>query len=272
MELAEIRGCGIGYEVVGNGQVPLVLLNGVGMTMGHWNQTIELLNAGDAADGTEPYRVLLHDFRGQLMSERPDDGYSLELHSADLAELMDLTGIPAAHIAGTSYGSEVAMEFALAYPERCLSLTVIDGVSELDPVLTTAVESWIAATVDPRVFYRSLIPWNYSAGYLERNLAKLREREELIAGLPPDYFQGFVRLCEAFMEIDLTGRLSAVSCPTLVLVGECDILKHRGFAEIIRDAIPGARFQVIPGAGHAAVIEDPQAIADVLGQFLSSPG
>lgn len=240
----------------------VIMLNGIGMTMSHWIPVVEAMHFSA--------RILLLDFRGQLMSGRPGGEYSLELHAHDLSLLMDELDIDSAHLVGTSYGSEVAMEFALGYPSRCRSLVIIDGVSELDAVLETAVDSWrIAAETDPRVFYRSLIPWNYSAGYIESHRDILRQREDAVAGLPEDYFQAFVRLCDAFLKIDITPRLAQISCPTLVTVGELDILKHRGFAEIIYNNIPGSVMRVFAGAAHAVVIEAPGAVSSVCDAFLS---
>jgi len=206
---------------------------------------------------------LCHDFRGQTLSGKPAGPYSLEMHADDLAALMDGLGMARGHIVGTSYGSEVAMEFAIKYPERCASLVVIDGVSELDPVLEGAAVSWMeSAKVDPRVFYKAMLPWTYSAGFIAANRESLAAREDGVAGLPRLWFDGFVELCEAFLAIDITPRLSRIHCPTTVIVGEEDILKPVKFSEIIARGIPGATMNVIPGAGHAVVIEQPARVAE----------
>jgi len=255
------NGVRLSYELSGQEGEALVLLNGIAMSIGHWKPFIAAL--GDR------YRLLCHDFRGQTLSEKPRGEYSLEVHADDLAALMDGLSITRAHIVGTSYGSEVAMAFAVAYPERCASLTVVDGVSELDPVLKAAVESWMAAALcDPRVFYRTLVPWTYSSAYIAANADLLARREDSVASLPREWFEGFVSLCKAFIEIDLTPRLNRITCPSLVLVGERDILKHPGFARIIADAIPGCRLETLPGVGHAATMEAPALCAARFEAFL----
>lgn len=260
-ETVNIRGCSIGYQLQPGPGVPKILLNGIAMSMSHWTPFI------DAFPGEGSF--LLHDFRGQLLSGKPQGGYSLESHSDDLAVLMDHAGIGKADIIGTSYGSEVAMEFALKYPGKTRSLVIIDGVSELDPLLSAAVESWKSAALsDKRVFYRGLIPWNYSAEYLEGHLSKLKEREDMVAGLPDDYFRAFASLCDAFADIRLTPRLQGISAPCLVLVAEKDILKHGGFARIINENISGSILEIISGAGHAVVIERPGAVARRTHDFL----
>ncbi|MFH2113562.1 MAG: alpha/beta fold hydrolase [Spirochaetota bacterium] len=263
MPRIEVNKANLAYQVEGTGMETVVLLNGIAMTMTHWKPVVDrLLAAG--------YRVLLHDMRGQLLSDKPDGPYSLEQHASDLAGLMDALGIDSAHIAGTSYGAEAALCFARDYPGRCLSLMAIDGASECDEVLEAAVEAWKAAALsDPRVFYKTMIPWNYSAAYIASHRDFLTDREDRVASLPPDYFAAFGRLCDAFLAIDLTKDLSRISCPSLVLVGEADILKPPTYSLIIANGILASRYQEIPDAGHAVVIEQPEAVAEALIAFLA---
>ncbi len=245
--------------------VPRVFLNGIGMTTSHWKPFREHLKPG---------RDVLHDFRDQLRSEKADAPYDMLRHAHELASLLDRLEIESAALIGTSYGAEVAMLFALQYPERCRSLVLIDGVSEMDEVLSAAVESWkVAALANPRVFYRCLIPWNYSAEYIAHNRQLLAEREEAVAGLPREYFEGFARLCDAFLQLHITDELKQIRCPTHILVGELDILKTHRYSELMRKHIPGSNLSRIPGAGHAVVIEKPQACASLTQTFLDSlPG
>jgi 3-oxoadipate enol-lactonase len=269
-----VNGIEIAYEIARSGGAAagaadggaewIVLLNGVAMSIAHWKPVVERLPAR--------HRMLLHDFRGQLLSPDAPGApgvRSLEDHVADLAALMDAVGVERAHLVGTSYGAEVAMLFAVANPRRTASLVSIDGVSELDPLLRATVEGWKAAALaDPVVFYRTIIPWNYCAGYLAANADALARREAAIAALPRSWFTSFAGLCDAFLRLDLTKDLARVACPTLVLVAENDILKGASFARIIADRIRGARLAVIPDAGHAVVIERPAEVAAALAEFL----
>ncbi len=119
-----------------------------------------------------------------------------------------------------------------------------------------------AAKVDPRLFYKTMLPWTYSAAFIAANREMLRAREDSVALLPAAWFDGFVELCMAFLTIDITPRLSKIHCPTTVIVGKEDILKPVKFSEIIARGIPGAMMKIIPGAGHAVVIEQPARVAE----------
>jgi len=258
-----INGVGIEYQLSGTGPETVVLLNGIAMSISHWKpMTDRFVAAG--------YRVLAHDLRGQLLSDKPATPYSFEEHALDLHALLSELGIRQAHMVGTSYGAEVALTFARDFPGVCASVVSIDGVTEYDAVLGAIVASWKAAALsDPRVFYKTILPWNYSAAYIAANADLLAKREDAVASLPRDYFEAFDRLCDAFMNIDLTKDLRRIACPCLALVASEDILKHRRYSRVIADGVPGAGYEEIAGAGHAVVIEQPGAVADSLLRFLA---
>ncbi|OHD20647.1 MAG: hypothetical protein A2Y38_19175 [Spirochaetes bacterium GWB1_59_5] len=263
MARATIDGTGIEYALEGAGPETVALLNGIAMTIAHWKPVAARLVAAG-------YRVLTHDMRGQLLSDRPDEAYTLETHARDLAALFGQLGIDKAHIVGTSYGAEVALTFARDFSAAALSVVSIDGVTEYDAVLGAAVESWKAAALcDPRVFYKVILPWNYSAAYIAAHAELLAKREDAVASLPRGYFEAFGRLCDAFLAIDLTKDLKNILCPCLALVADQDILKHRLYSSIIADGVAGARYEEILAAGHAVVIERPDALADSLLRFLA---
>lgn len=262
MHSATIDGVTFGYDMRGEGQETIAFLNGIAMSVDHWMPIAEALSSD--------YRCLLHDFRGQLLSDKPAGPYSLEQHADDVVGLMDALEIDRMHILGTSYGAEVGMVMAYRHPDRVRSLILIDSVSETAPVLCAAVSAWKAAALaDPIVFYRTLIPWNYSAGYLNLHGDELRDRESRVRELPPEYFAGFAELCDSFLNIDITPHLQEIDCPTLVVVADRDILKPQRFSQIIHARIENSALAVIEGAGHAVVIEQPERIVGLAKEFVS---
>jgi len=266
MPCMERNGVRIQYELTGSGNETAAFLNGIAMSIPHWEPVTERLAA--------TMRCLCHDFRGQLRSPQstlPGAPIRLQDHVDDLRGLLRHVGVERVHLVGTSYGAEVALLFAATNPRQTASLAVIDGASELDPLLRAAAEGWRAAALcDPVVFYRTMIPWNYSAGWLAENRERLQHREQSISSLPRGYFEDFAALCDSFLALDLTPSLGAIRCPTLVLVGEYDILKPARFARIIQQGIAGSRMETIAGAGHAVVIEKPLEAARRLEAFLGA--
>jgi len=257
MPSKKIGGVSLYYEVEGKGPATVAFLNGVAMTVKSWQPIRERFVA-------EGFRCLLHDCRGQLRSDKPTDGsFSLELHAADFLGLLDALGIERAHLVGTSYGAEIGMIFAYTYPERVESLTLIAAASELDGLLRAAAKSWAAAAECGAVpFFRCMVPWAHCSEYLENHQRLLAEQEEATTRFPPDYFAAFTGLVQAFLRLDITGELGRIACPTLVISAEGDLIKGPRFGRLIHERIHDSRFLVIPDAGHAVVLEQPQAIAE----------
>lgn len=263
MPVKTIGGLELYYEIAGTGGETVAFINGIGMTVDSWQPIGErFLGRG--------FRCLFHDCRGQLRSAKPADGhYSMEQHATDFVELLDALGFDKVHVVGTSYGSEIGMLFACAYPERIETLTVIAGVSELDALLRAAVESWaVAADGGAASLFRCMLPWAYSSEYLAANQQLLREREEAMTRLPSDYCEAFKRLVGAFLKLDITDQLKRIVCPTLVISAERDLIKGPTFGRLIHDNIANSEFVVLPRAGHAVVLEQPDLVAERTIEFI----
>ncbi len=258
------NGIDLTYELHGPEEADvLVLSNGVLMSTASWAYQTPILS--------RHYRLLLYDCRGMWQSEHPPGPYSMALHAEDLAALLDGLGIGRAHIGGISYGAEISMVFALNYPERTRSLVLSSAVSQVDPLLEGMMEGWIAATraKDPEMLFRVTYPVNFSEAWIAANgeaLAAARERYEAL-----DY-DAFLELLLSFSQLDVTEELHRIAAPTLVIVGEEDILKPRKYAEVIAREIPNTELVVVPHAGHAVMWEQPGIFNSLVLGFLAKQG
>ena len=247
MPKAKVNDIEIYYELHGPEDAGvLVLSNGVLMSTASWAFQVPVL--------AQHYRLLLYDCRGMWQSDHPPGPYTMELHADDLAGLLDSLGIERAHIGGASYGAEVSMVFALKYPQRTQSLIVTSGVSHVDPLLKGMIDTWIYAAEahDPEMLFRVVYPLTFSEDWIAANQEALdlaRERYELLD------FDAFLELLLSFSQLNVTDYLHKITAPTMVVVGEHDLVKPRKYSEIIAREIPGAEFALIPQAGHAAMWE-----------------
>jgi len=262
MSKIHVNGVELYYELHGMAEKPvLVLNNGIIMNAANsWGFQTKALS--------QHYRLLQYDCRGQGQSEHPQDTYSMEQHADDLAALLSEIGIESAHVAGISYGGEVAQAFVLKYPERVRSLILADTVSEVGPALRIIVQSWLDAARDgnAEAFFNTTVPWNFSSQFIAANpglLKDARGRYDLL-----DY-PAVVRLCECFLKVDFTDRLSEIQTPTCILVGASDLLKGTEYAAILKGHIPQAEMHILPGAGHASCWERPQEFNSVILGFLA---
>ena len=261
MSSVVIDGVEIHYELAGAGE-PVALLNGVLMTVASWAFQRKAL---------EPrYRLLMHDMRGQLLSGKPEADWEIEQHALDLRCLFDHVGIERAHVVGTSYGGEVGLIFAARHPERVRSLTVITSVAHVEPRLRLQTDVWAETALrDPRLLYRAAAMDTFSEPFLERNPGLLAAGEARLAENPPEFFPAFARLVRAFQRLDARPLLPRIACPTLVVCAELDSLKPPGYSRQIAGAIAGAELALVPGAGHAVVLEKPDVVNTLLLGFLA---
>ncbi len=238
---------------------PVFLLNGIMMTAESWVFQTRALGPH--------HRLVLHDFRGQLMNLMPGP-FTLQQHVDDLAALMDREGVERAHLVGTSYGGEVGMLFALAHPQRVASLAVIACASHVEPPLRAAVELWRdTARNAPEALYDVTAPYNFSPGiltpsFLEAGRGRLRR-------LPPEFFTALADLCDAFLTLDITARLPELAARTLVVAAEKDALKPLHYSRLIASRIPNARLEIVPDAAHAVVLESADAVNALLAGWLN---
>ena len=263
MPVIHANGTGIYYEWHGADGAPvLVLNNGI------------LMNAAaswlpQTAAFAASYRVLQYDCRGQGQSDHPDGPYSMALHADDLAALLDALGVPRAHVLGISYGGEVAQAFALRRRDRVLSIVLADTVSEVGPELRLIVEGWKAAarSGDADLFYLVTAPWNFSPGFVARHAALMAAARERYRSLD---LRAVARLCDAFLDVNVTEQLRHLDVPACVVVGAQDLLKGPRYAAILHGAIRGSRLHVLEGAGHAATWEAPVEFNRVVLEFLAT--
>ena len=258
--------CEFYYEERGRGQEPLLFLNGILQSTESWHPYLDAFG--------KDFRVLLHDFRGQLMSEKPDQKYSMEMHAEDVKDLMDELGYGSAHIVGTSYGSEVGMILSYKYPERVKTLSVIAGISEHDERTRGFSKIWrIGARLAyqhgyKKEFYDFLEPIIFSPEFIDENRKELDERRNQLSDFSDKFFVGFERLVDAFLGLDITENLEQVEAPTLVVSAEDDILKRPKFGRLIAEKVPKSEFFLMENAGHALILEKPNEFVRLVREFI----
>jgi pimeloyl-ACP methyl ester carboxylesterase len=253
------------YEVHGDGP-PLVLVMGIGYDSSLWTL------AQVPALSTQ-FRVIIVDNRDAGRSSRARHPYTIADMADDLAHLLDALDIQRSHLLGLSMGGMIAQEFALRHADRVDRL-VISGSGEaparsvVDPI---RIWSWVKAhDASGEVFGGQQFVSLFSTLFL-RNPEAVQETAALLAGNPyPMGSEAYGRQADAYLQFDALDRLSAIKAPTLVVVGEQDLLTPPWIVREVADAIPGARFEIIRGAGssHALPIERPEEFNRLVSSFL----
>ena len=254
------------YEEKGEGE-PVFLLNGIFMNTASWGVISSLLS--------KYFRVILHDMRGQWKSDKPveKEKYSFRAHTEDLLNLMNHLGVEKGHIVGTSYGGEVALYFAVNYPERVKSLTIICSVSEIGLETKLAAQRWMdgISSRNPKSFVYSWINDVYSEEYLNSVGFSFVEQLIKVYSSPEFSFDSAINLMNAFFELErnpLTSSLEKIHVPTLVIAADKDRIKPPKYSEIIANKIRNSELVIFSKAGHALVIEKASALAYLVLGFL----
>ncbi len=260
MPKIEVNGVELYYELHGPADAEVIVLsNGVLMSTASWGL--------QKAPLSRRHQLLLYDCRGMWQSQHPAGPYSMEQHADDLAALMSALNIPKAHVAGISYGGEVSLVFALKYPQMTKSLIISSAVSHSEPVLRGLIDAWSAAARanHPQLLYQVTYPLNFSSAYIAANRAAMDAAAARYNQLD---MAAVLELFNCFQRLDITADLHRIQKPTLVMVGEEDILKPRYYSEIIAREITGAELVVVPGSGHALCLEKPTLFNTLLLGFV----
>jgi pimeloyl-ACP methyl ester carboxylesterase len=250
MPTAHLNGIEIYYEDHGTGY-PVVLSHGYSSTSAMWQPQVGPL--------TERYRLITWDMRGHGSTDSPEEqsAYS-EAHTVeDLAALLRHLGIEQAVIGGLSLGGYMSLGFHLAHPEMVKALILCDtGPGYRNP---KGREAW-----NETAFKRAERFEEEGLDALGRSpeVEAVRSRHRSAAGLAKA-----ARGMLAQFDPRVIESLDGISVPTLIIVGANDTPFLAG-TDYMAAKIPNARKVVIPDAGHASNIDQPEAFNRTVLEFL----
>ena len=252
MATAPLNGIEIDYHDTGRGRAVL-MSHGYSATRRMWD--------GQHAAVGDRYRLVSWSMRGHGQTASPDDParYSHELTVADMKALLDHLGIRRAVIGGLSLGGTMSLEFYVAHPEMVEALILCDtgpGYRNAD-----ARAQW-----NERAFARA-------AAFEAKGFEAMSKSPEAQAAIPHHRsVQGLAHAARGMLaqkDSRVIDALGAVRVPTLVIVGDQD-QPFIAPCEYMAKKIPGARLEVIAGAGHSSNLDQPEAFNRVFLQFLDA--
>jgi pimeloyl-ACP methyl ester carboxylesterase len=243
-------GVNIYYEV--HGGPPLLLTHGYSSTSAMWQGQIAALS--------KQHKLILWDMRGHGQSDYPDDAaaYSEALTVGDMTALLDEAGANSAIVGGLSLGGYMSLAFYRAHPERVRALLIIDtGPGFKKDEARDAWNKRAHETGD-----------RFEREGLEGLKLASRERSSVVHRDA----SGLARAARGMLtqrDAGVIETLPHIKVPALVVVG-ADDTPFLAASDYMAAKIPGAQKAVIPAAGHAANIDQPQAFIDAVLPFLDS--
>ncbi|MBM6737330.1 alpha/beta fold hydrolase [Faecalicatena fissicatena] len=218
------------YKEKGKGK-PLILLHGNGEDSSYFESQMDYFS--------QTRRVIAVDTRGHGRSPRGPAPFTIRQFAEDLREFVEEMGIERADLLGFSDGGNIAIIFALRYPER------------VDRLILNGANLW-SRGVKPSVQIPIILGY-YAASFFGHFSGKARANAELL------------RLMVKDPNIEQE-ELRNIQSPTLVIAGERDMIREE-HTRLIAAEIPGAELRIIPG-DHFIAAGNPEAFNREVDRFL----
>lgn len=249
----------LGYDEAGEGPV-LLLVHGFPLDRTLWSEQL--------AELSDVRRVVAVDLRGRGKSpSEAGEGWTNDTHADDVAKTVDSLGVDKVDLAGLSMGGYVVFALWRRHPAKVRSLILIDTKAADDAPEAKEGREKAAALVREQgtvALLDALAPKLVSPSTTEAVMAKVRAMFE---NTPAETAAADALAMRD--RPDSTSTLATITVPTLVLHGEQDALMPLDDARAMAGKIPGGKFVAIPNAGHAAALENPEAVNGAIREFLA---
>ena len=256
--IAEVNNTRLYYERAGSGPA-VVLLHGGNLDSRMWDDQYGLL--------AQMFTVIRYDIRPYGRSANTEKGFS---SVDDLSALLDHLRISRASLVGLSLGGRIAIDFALAHPQRVDKLILMGpGLTgyrfkiEDDHLMKKAIDRATAGDASGAMDLWLEHPMMQPAMSNPVLAARIRT-------IARDNLRIWERLSvgERVSNPPAIQRLAEIRKPTLLIVGEKDVPDIQAIVKLLGTGISGSRTEVIPGAGHMSNMEAPARVNELLKAFL----
>lgn len=250
------------YIRKGKGE-PLVLIHGIFSSAFVWHKNIDELS--------RYFDVIAVDLKGYGYSDKHSDGrYSRENIRQFMIDFMDAINVEKAIVAGHSWGGGVAMDLALAYPQRVEKLVLIDSAGY---PLKHNFLSWLLKLPGMGKFFLALCDKDTLQWILKKGVffdPSLVTTEEIEGWIRPYYVKGSVQAALELRNFDFVigKNIKDISCPALIIWGQDDKCLPVKFAERFKQDIKGSVLKIIPNCGHNPQEEKPKEVNELIRKFV----
>lgn len=258
MDFTTIDGVTLHYKHEGvSGGESLVFINSLGTDLRVWDGVTPHL--------TSQFQIVRFDKRGHGLSDAPPAPYSMSELAGDLVGLLNHLNIQSAILIGQSVGGMIAQQTALDYPERVKALVLCDTAAKIatsdywDERIANLRQHGMPKLADA-ILGRWLAP-----EFVNQNPAVYKGYWNLLTRQP---LEGYIGTCAALRDADLRDRLNEIYVPALVLCGQNDMATTPETVSGLAEGLPNARFALIENAAHTPSVEQPEALATAILDFL----
>lgn len=244
------------YRLEGERGPTAIFLHEIGGSLRSWDGVVPGLVGA--------MRIFRYDQRGFGSSEKVRAPYTIDTLGDDLQQLIATLALsPPFHIVSLAASSMQALDFVSRDPRKVASLVFCNPAPGVDPSRADALNA-VAAKAEQEGI-RAILPMMLDKSYppeLSGRATYDEYRGRYLANDPVGFALAFRMLAQT----NMMDRLSAITCPALVIAGRQDFIRAVSVTEGIAKRIPGARFETID-AGHFMPTTSPGALVGVLRDF-----
>ena len=249
------------YTEKGSGRPPLVLVHGFPLDSRMWESQVNSLS--------DRWRVIAPDLRGFGQS-KAESAFTLESLADDIHVFLEQLVAKPCVLAGLSMGGYVALAYAKKYAKDLRGLILVDTKAEADtPQAKEARAKMIelARTQGAAAVAEQMLPKMLAPGTQQSRPEVVRSLRRLMEECNPQTIE--YALLAMRDRPDRSGELASIEVPTLVIVGDADAITPPEGAEKMAKSIPGAKLEIIRGAGHMAPMEQPEQVNRAMERFIT---
>jgi pimeloyl-ACP methyl ester carboxylesterase len=250
MPEVNVKGTQIHFlEKKGAGSLRVLFIHGSGGNAFGWQKVM---------DGLDAFHTLAVDLPGHGAS-KGEGKKSIPEYTEFIKDFCDTLGLKEVVLGGHSLGGGIVLDFAVRFPSRLKAALLIGAGARLRvlPAALDLLKKMAEGEIPPK-----FEPWAFSEKAPPEVLAE-GENEWAKTSSKVRYYD--MLACDQF---DIMGDLGEIKCPSLIICGREDRLTPIKYSEFLKSKIPGSRMEVVEGAAHMPMLENPKALSSVLAEFL----
>lgn len=239
------------------GKPALVFIHGLGENFQSWNYQLKEFD--------HDYHVVAMDLRGHGLTSDGTNSITIKQFVIDLISLLDFLKINQAHFIGLSMGGMICQELTINHQSRMLSMTLCNTAAffpeTANSLRDTRLEMIKNTPMELMAHYATklcLPPSSYSSELFTTILAMFKQNRHL----------PYVAATECVFAIDFRAILDKINIPTLIIVGELDLMTPIQSAQYLHTHINHSKLYIMPQTGHLTNLENPILFNQRLRQFL----
>ena len=215
------------------------------------------------------YRIIRYDTRGHGESDTPSGPYGMDDLGNDAVALLDHLQIQETHYVGVSMGGMIGQNIALRFPDRLLSLSLVNTISSYDAIGRQVWRDWVdkVRRCGAKTMHDNLMKRWFTPEALRRQIAGVAYMSRAYQAFSDTAFEYIAHA--VIKDLHYSNRINEIKIPTLIVASPNDPGIPQKASELLNERIIGSKLEWLSPAHHLATLEHPEAFNTMLFRFLA---